>query len=106
MRPRRDWEPFEGFCMPEGELRTFLDRVPFNASRTRRFEATVVPDQLPTPQCDALRLGQQDPHSGRERTGSAPQQLSRCSRPKSSQSAEGSSEPMRLAWQLDFLRTW
>ncbi len=41
--------------MPGGDLRAFLDRVPFNASRTRRFEATVVPDELPTPQCDVLR---------------------------------------------------
>jgi pyruvate dehydrogenase E1 component len=46
--------------MPEGKLRAFLDRVPFNARGTRRFEAPVVavPDELPTPKQAALSTQQ------------------------------------------------
>ncbi len=60
VRPGHEWEPFEGLSMPEGELRAFLDRVPFNARGTRRFEAPVVavPDELPTPKQAALSTQQ------------------------------------------------
>jgi pyruvate dehydrogenase E1 component len=53
-------EPFEGLKIAEKELRAFLDRVPFNAKGTRRFDAPVVPvpDELPTPKQAALSTQQ------------------------------------------------
>jgi pyruvate dehydrogenase E1 component len=60
VRPGHEWEPFEGLKIAEKELRAFLDRVPFNAKGTRRFDAPVVPvpDELPTPKQAALSTQQ------------------------------------------------
>jgi pyruvate dehydrogenase E1 component len=60
VRPGHEWEPFEGLKVAEKELRAFLDRVPFNAKGTRRFDAPVVPvpDELPTPKQAALSTQQ------------------------------------------------
>jgi hypothetical protein len=82
MRPGREREPFEGSACRKAICAPSSIACPSMPRRTRRFEAPGVPDELPTPQCDALRLGRQDPHSGGKRTGSAPQRLSRCSPPK------------------------
>ncbi len=51
VRPGHEWEPFEGLRLPEGELRAFLERVPFNARGPRRYTAPTVPvpDALPVP---------------------------------------------------------
>jgi pyruvate dehydrogenase E1 component len=60
VRPGHELEPFEGLKIAEKELRAFLDRVPFNAKGTRRFDAPVVPvpDELPTPKQAALSTQQ------------------------------------------------
>ncbi|MFC3230820.1 transketolase [Marinibaculum pumilum] len=49
VREGHEWEPFEGLDLPAGELRDFLDGVPFNAEGTRRHAAPAVPvpDTLP-----------------------------------------------------------
>lgn len=47
----REWEPFEGLKRPEGELRAFLDRVPFAQGGPRRYSdpALKVPALAPPP---------------------------------------------------------
>ena len=49
VRPGHEWDKFEGLSLPESELQTFLDRVPFAAAGTRRLKAPAidVPDELP-----------------------------------------------------------
>ncbi|HEX2529731.1 MAG TPA: transketolase [Geminicoccus sp.] len=51
VRPGHEWEPFEGLRMAPGDLRAFLDAVPFRARGRRRYEAAriEVPAQLATP---------------------------------------------------------
>jgi pyruvate dehydrogenase E1 component len=39
IRPGHEWEPFEGLETPSGTIETFLDRVPFAASKNRRLAA-------------------------------------------------------------------
>ncbi len=39
----REWDPFEGLERDAGELRAFLDTVPFNARGRRRYESSAVP---------------------------------------------------------------
>ena len=47
----REWEPFEGLTHPEGDLRAFLDRVPFAQGGPRRYAdpALAVPALAPPP---------------------------------------------------------
>jgi pyruvate dehydrogenase E1 component len=49
VRPGHEWEPFEGLSLPPGQLRSFLDRVPFAADKARRLSAPPidVPEILP-----------------------------------------------------------
>lgn len=49
IRPGHEWDVFEGLRLPEGELRTFLEKVPFAAKGARRHEAAhvAVPATLP-----------------------------------------------------------
>ncbi|EJW11993.1 Pyruvate dehydrogenase E1 component [Rhodovulum sp. PH10] len=49
IRPGHEWNLFEGLRLPEGELRTFLEKVPFAAKGARRHEAAhvAVPATLP-----------------------------------------------------------
>ncbi|HEX2555704.1 MAG TPA: transketolase [Microvirga sp.] len=60
VRPGHEWDRFEGLSLPEADLQRFLDRVPFNARGTRRFEAPVVPvpAELPVPKQAALSTQQ------------------------------------------------
>ena len=48
VRPGHEWDLFEGLAMPAGELRAFLDAVPFVQQGRRRLRAAKipVPDQL------------------------------------------------------------
>lgn len=41
--PGEEWSKFSGLSIPEPQLQTFLNRVPFAAATTRRFEAAPVP---------------------------------------------------------------
>jgi pyruvate dehydrogenase E1 component len=51
VREGHEWDPFEGLAHDEGELRAFLDAVPFNAQGRRRFQGRrlEVPERLPVP---------------------------------------------------------
>ena len=48
IRPGHEWDLFEGLDLPEGEVRGFLDKVPFFSQGRRRFSAPKlpVPDKL------------------------------------------------------------
>jgi pyruvate dehydrogenase E1 component len=48
IRPGHEWDKFEGLALPERELQTFLDRVPFAAkgARRRHTPAIEVPAEL------------------------------------------------------------
>ena len=49
IRPEREWAPFEGLRLPEAEIQTFLDRVPYAQGGDRRLAAAriAVPATLP-----------------------------------------------------------
>jgi pyruvate dehydrogenase E1 component len=48
VREGHEWELFEGLERPEQEIRSYLDKVPFNAKGTRRYSAPAVPvGQMP-----------------------------------------------------------
>jgi len=55
-----EWAPFAGLDLPAGELRAFLDRVPFAQAGRRRLRApaVAVPDSLSTP--GSARLSTQE----------------------------------------------
>jgi pyruvate dehydrogenase E1 component len=60
VRPGHEWDPFEATALPEAELRSFIERVPFNRKGTRRFEAPrlPVPAELATPRQPSLSTQQ------------------------------------------------
>ncbi|HET7850012.1 MAG TPA: transketolase [Pseudolabrys sp.] len=49
VRAGHEWDKFEGLPLPEDELQSFLDNVPFASAGTRRLKAPAidVPDELP-----------------------------------------------------------
>ncbi|MDX1422989.1 MAG: transketolase [Kiloniellales bacterium] len=51
-----EWAPFAGLDVPAGELRAFLERVPFAQAGRRRFTApyVAVPESLPAPAAERL----------------------------------------------------
>jgi pyruvate dehydrogenase E1 component len=42
VRPGHEWDKFEGLTLPQDELQSFLDHVPFAAEKNRRLTAPVI----------------------------------------------------------------
>lgn len=42
VRPGHEWDKFEGLALPQDELQSFLDQVPFAADKNRRLTASVI----------------------------------------------------------------